>query len=150
MEQNNAFPLHISCGAIISRTNPDGKIEVLLLHRLKSDAWQYDSWHLPKGTQDAGETYEQTVTREIFEETGYKITPKEQLGELFSTYERDGSTRQKKTVYFICEAIDRPNDVVTEHDEIKWVELDEAIRLVSEFPIYEKEEDILKQFKETL
>lgn len=147
--QNNK-PLHISCGAILARENENDIIEVLLLHRFESEHWQYDSWHLPKGTQDSGETYKQTVTREVFEETGFRIKPLKQLGELNSTYQRDGTTRQKKTVYFICEVIDRPTDVVTEHDEVKWVPIDEAIDLVSKFPIYEKEEEILEKFKATL
>lgn len=144
------MPLHISCGAILHRVNENGVTEILLLHRLKSDIWEYDSWHLPKGTQDANETYEQTVTREIFEETGFRIKPQQQLGELSSTYERDGTTRQKKTIYFICDVIDRQNEEVTEHDEAKWIPIDEAIELVSNFPIYEKEEDILKKYKETI
>lgn len=150
MEQKNEFPLHISCGAILTQKNVAGEIEVLLLHRLKSDAWQYDSWHLPKGTQDADETYQETVTREVFEETGYRIVPKEQIGELYSTYERDRTTRQKRTIYFRCEVIKKENEEVTEHDELKWVPLDEAILLVSKFPIYEKEEDILQKFKESM
>lgn len=145
-----SFPLHVSCGAIMSRKNDKGITEIFLLHRFKNHEWKYDSWHLPKGTQDDGETYEQTVIREIFEETGFRIKPITQLGELYSTYERNGTTRQKKTIYFICNVIDRPNDQITEHDEAKWVPLDDAMRLVSTFPLYESEEEILRKYKESL
>ncbi|HVZ58310.1 MAG TPA: NUDIX domain-containing protein [Patescibacteria group bacterium] len=140
---NAPLAQHISCGCIMLRKNDLGQTEVLLLHRKKSPSWQYDSWHLPKGTKDGSESDEETVMREVFEETGYKIRVLHKVGELHSTYERNNQTITKLTKYFLCEELERVSDVVTEHDEIKWVELEKAKELLASFPIYEKEEDIL-------
>lgn len=141
--------VHISCGGIVYRKNASG-VEVLLLHRFKSNIWPYDSWHLPKGTKDREESDEETAKREIFEETGYVVKVLQEVGWLDSTYEKEGKVFNKKTHYFFCEPVERENDLVTEHDELSWVPIKQAINLVSTFPIYEKEEDILTKAMQIL
>jgi len=142
---------HISCGGIIYRkTNQE--IEILLLHRFKSDLWQYDSWHLPKGTKIVGETDEQTVERECLEETGYQVKVIRKIGSLKSTYKLDENSDAKKiTHYYLCQPVTQISKNVKEYDEIKWVEINQASKLLSEFKLWEKEEEILiKILKETL
>lgn len=53
------------CGVVVNK-----KGEILLLqHRF----WPEGSWGLPSGYMQKGETYAQTVAREIKEETGYSV-----------------------------------------------------------------------------
>ena len=106
-----------------------------------------DSWHLPKGTKKEGETNEETAQREILEETGYEVKIIKKLGSLNSTYEKEKKTILKITHYFICEPIVKTKQISREHDEMKWVSLEKAIELLSKFPIFEKEEEILLEFK---
>lgn len=137
-------PFHISCGGIVYK-NSKGGVKILLLHRFKSDEWPYDSWHLPKGTKHSNEADPQTVEREVFEETGYQVKVLNKVGSLKSNYDLDKNTKADKiTHYYLCEPIKKAEDQVEEHSEIKWVELNEAIELVSSFKIWEREEKILK------
>ena len=49
-------------------TNADG--EALLHHYLDASKWDY-----PAGMIEEGETHQQAAVRELFERTGYRITP---------------------------------------------------------------------------
>ena len=139
-------PFHLSCGAIIFRKTKKG-IRILLLHRFKSGKWPYDSWHLPKGTKQSGEKNQETVKRECLEETGWQVKVLKKIGSLKSTYKIDPQiTAQKITHYHSCRPIKKLNQQTGEHDEQKWVTLPKAIKLVSRFKIWEKEEEILKKF----
>lgn len=145
---SKSHPFHISCGAVTYRKNKRGEIEILLLHRLKTNHWPYDSWHLPKGTKRKGEREKETVKREVLEESGLEVEVLDKIGSLKSTYKIEGATIQKITYYFICKPIKRARKLVSEHDEIKWVSLKKATKLLSGFPIYEKEEEILEKLKQ--
>ncbi len=48
--------------------------EILLLHR-QSHKNQPNTWGLPAGKVETGESREQALTREIFQETGYVVDP---------------------------------------------------------------------------
>lgn len=145
-------PFGYSCGGIVWRKNKKGDIEILLLHRFKTDHWHYNSWHLPKGTMRQGETRKEAAKREIEEETGYAVVVKKYLGKLKSTwdYQDQGTLINKTTYYFICQPIKKLRSIRFEHGEIKWVEINKAIKRVAKFPIFEKEEVILKKFKQAL
>jgi 8-oxo-dGTP pyrophosphatase MutT (NUDIX family) len=54
-----------AAGGVLWRHNPEGALEVALVHRPR-----YDDWSFAKGKQDPGETDEVTALREVFEETG--------------------------------------------------------------------------------
>lgn len=140
-------PYHISCGGVVFRTDKDRDVGVLLLRRRKSKTWPYGSWHLPKGTRRTTETEEETVIREVLEETGYEVEPIKKLGQLESTYTMGDTTIYKTTFYYVCRPIGRVSKGDTEHNEVKWVLLRTAIKRVSEFPKWEKEEYILSRFE---
>lgn len=146
---NKNHPYGYSCGGVVWRKNKKGELEIVLLHFFKTDRWHYDSWHLPKGTMRQDETKKETARREIAEETGYRVAVKKYLGKLKSTWEFKGTTINKTTYYFIGQPIKKTRPIRFEHGEIKWVEINEAIKRVAKFPIFEKEEVILKKFKPT-
>ncbi len=112
-----------------------------------------DSWHLPKGTQEPGESPEETARREIIEETGYPITVVQYLGGLESTIERPGGIVPKLTHYFAAqptsEAPTTGGD--TEHDAVRFVPIEKLKNLLKEKRVknFEKEHLILETFLES-
>ncbi len=114
--------------------------KILLLHRNGTD-----SWHLPKGTQNLGETLEQTALREVKEETGLDIELLSYVGKLDSVYERNGNQIKKETNYFLAHATGGNMEIHdSEHDEIVFVEYQEALSRLEHFSLYEEEGKILK------
>ena len=69
-----------SCGGVVIFR---GKILVLY----KNYKNKYEGWVLPKGTVEAGESYEETALREVREETGLDISNAE--GGYLFTYKRE-------------------------------------------------------------
>lgn len=85
--------VHAADGLLIS---DNGKI-VLILR--KGETF-HDFWALPGGAVEEDETIEEALIREMKEETGVKVKPKEILG-IFSDPDRDPRGRVISTV-FIC------------------------------------------------
>lgn len=140
-------PHQVSCGGVVYRVGIRDKVEVLLLHRFKSKKWKYDSWHLPKGTQRVEETQKECAKREIKEETGFEVEVGKKLIDIESTFDMDGFTAHKTTHFFICTLLRRVGIGDREHDERKWVDLNEAKKLLGEFPIWEDEKRVLEEFE---
>lgn len=115
-----------SAGGVVHRT-VDGRQEILLVHRRRPVLWA-----LPKGTPDGGETLVETALRETREETGIAVEIEEPLGSITYFFVR-ASTRFHKTVHFF---LMRPvGGALEEHDhefdEVRWVEIDEALALMT-------------------
>ena len=111
-----------AAGGVVWREAGDG-VEVALVHRPK-----YDDWSLPKGKLDEGESFEDAALREVWEETGYRCRLGRELGD---THYHDNTGRPKVVRYWAmgdCEGEFQPNDEV---DELRWVSLDEAKRMLS-------------------
>ena len=107
-----------AAGGVVVR---DG--EVALVHRPR-----YDDWTLPKGKLDPGESFEQAAVREVEEETGLRAELVRELPA--TTYEVNG--RPKIVRYWLMEVADeRPFASNDETDELRWVPVDEALRLLS-------------------
>jgi 8-oxo-dGTP diphosphatase len=125
-----------AAGAVLWREAALG-IEVGLVHRPK-----YDDWSFPKGKLDPGESHEDAAVREVEEETGCTGA----LGRpLPPTSYVDGKGRPKTVRYWSMQLGTAgafvPNDEV---DEVRWVDLEEAERLLS----YEHDVDVLESFIE--
>jgi len=92
--------LHVSAGGVIYQSN-NHLIEIVLLYQRATQ-----SWHLPKGTKERGETRRQTAIRETREETGILTEIKKYLGWLPSIYFlSDGTKIHKKTHYYLMKPI---------------------------------------------
>jgi 8-oxo-dGTP pyrophosphatase MutT (NUDIX family) len=87
---------------------------------------------LPKGHVDPGETPLQAAEREVREETGIVGRPLTELGETRYWYRRDGRTIGKSVAFFLFEHVDGD---IADHDdeveEVRWVTLEDALRLLS-------------------
>jgi 8-oxo-dGTP pyrophosphatase MutT (NUDIX family) len=89
-------------------------------------------WALPKGTPAAGETLEETAVRETREETGLAVQVEEPIRSILYFFVR-GRTRFHKTVhFFLMRPIGGdPSEHDHEFDEVRWVQLEEALQLMT-------------------
>ncbi|MEX2555911.1 MAG: NUDIX hydrolase [Actinomycetota bacterium] len=120
-----------AAGGIVYRRRPDGELEVVLVHRPR-----HDDWSLPKGKVERGETIHKAAVREVEEETGLRVQRGTGIAQL--SY-RNGNGRPKHVDYFYMTPVGgelTPNDEV---DELRWVTLDEALRLLT----YDRDREML-------
>ncbi len=110
-------PVHAAGGVVLR----DGRLAVV--HRPR-----YDDWTLPKGKLDPDESFEDAALREVEEETGLRCRLVRELPAV--EYEVRG--RPKLVRYWAMEVADEtpfvPNDEV---DEVRWLEPQEALALLS-------------------
>lgn len=103
------------------------RYEIVLVHRPR-----YDDWSLPKGKPDGDERDEDTALREVEEETGLRCRLGAPVGE---TRYQDSRGRDKVVRYWLMEPPDpdstSPFVPNREVDEVRWLERDEADRLLT-------------------
>lgn len=131
------MPKEKSAGAIIFRKEgPTGypKIYYLLLH------YHSGHWEFPKGHIEEGESNEETVKREIAEETGIndvKIIPgfKKYIKYFFrQSYGLEGEAKKKApwifklVVFYIAETRTKEVKISSEHSGFLWLPLEEAVK----------------------
>jgi 8-oxo-dGTP pyrophosphatase MutT (NUDIX family) len=110
---NNVVPAAVACIA-------DEVGRILLEHRVDNDLWA-----LPGGTHDFGESIEQTVVREVREETGLDVEVIGLVG-IYSDPKHviaysDGEVRQQFTLAFRCRVLGGVLAKDSESQELRWV-----------------------------
>lgn len=108
-------------GLVVRRQS--GILEIVVVHR----PVQHD-WSFPKGKLEPGETLETAALREVWEETGMTCDLLRFIGH---TEYVDRKGRPKTVAYWIMAAeggLFSPNEEV---DELRWLSLDLASRLLS-------------------
>jgi 8-oxo-dGTP diphosphatase len=107
---------------------------ILVLRRAPSVTYKPGHWDLPGGHLAMGETFEQCLAREVAEETGLRIEPERLLG---LTQALDGPYAQ---IVFACTVVAagpiRLEDF--EHDEARWLMLDELKAAAPLIPYLER------------
>src|SRR3954452_21194821 len=120
-----------AAGGVLWRTNDNGRVEILLIHRP-----QRNDWSLPKEKLRRGENPRRGALREVREETGMRCD----LGpELPATRYADAKGRDKRVRYWVMRVSSgrfRPNREV---DFVRWFEFDEAMAMLS----YDRDRDVL-------
>ncbi len=124
-----------AAGAVAWRPGPDGRPEILLVHRRK-----YDDWSLPKGKVEPGEVLPVTAVREVLEEGGARLA----LGRRLDSVRYNVGGRPKRVHYWsasVASVDDRavPNDEV---DQIEWVDADRAAERIS----YNRDNAVIADF----
>ncbi|TVT19319.1 NUDIX domain-containing protein, partial [Amycolatopsis rhizosphaerae] len=107
-------------------TNADGHI---LVHRRTDN----DLWALPGGGMDFGESIADTVTREVYEETGLHVQPRHVIA-VYSDPKHvfaysDGEVRQEFSVCIACDLVGGTLRISDESRELKFAAPDEVLNL---------------------
>lgn len=111
-----------AAGAVLYRTEGQTPL-CAVVHRPR-----YDDWSLPKGKVDPGESLPVTAVREIEEETGFVATVRSRIAT--TAYPLKENIR-KEVTYWSALAHSGEFEPNSEVDELRWLPVDEAKRLVS-------------------
>lgn len=126
--------LEKSAGAVVFHRN--GEPQYLLLHA--------KHWEFPKGLIDAHESEQDAAVREVREETGLDILLEPEFKETVQYFYRrkeGGALVKKQVVYFLGEARVREHKISWEHQEARWVKMEQGLELLE----YENLREILKR-----
>jgi 8-oxo-dGTP pyrophosphatase MutT (NUDIX family) len=117
-------------------------VEVALVGRSHSGMWA-----LPKGTPEAGETFEQVAVREVQEETGLEVRLITYIGNISYSFVHDKIRFQKQVRHFLFEAVGGDTSLHdAEYDRVEWFSIPEALRRLT----YQNEVNILSQAEDIL
>jgi mutator protein MutT len=107
-----------------------------------------NTWCLPKGSIEKGESPEEACQREVQEETGIKGKILEKLGEVNYWYYSREKQRVKKTVYFFL--LSYAGGDIQKHDfeveEVRWFPLHKAKQVLT----YKDEKEIMEKAEQKL
>ena len=123
-------PLVRAAGGIVVRNGC-----VVLVHRPK-----YDDWSFPKGKLEADEAWEDAAVREVEEETGLRAELGEEVGRTHYVV-LEGA---KEVRYYRMTADGEPH-AQNEVDEVRWVPIADAARLLS----HERDRTLLEKVSDT-
>jgi Phosphohistidine phosphatase SixA len=124
-------PVRAAGGIVLRGDGPDRS--VALVHRPR-----YDDWSFPKGKLDDGEDEAMAALREVEEETGLRCRLGPSVGAV--TY-RDRRGRAKVVRYFRMDADGGRFTPNHEVDDLRWVPIEDAVRLLS----YAHDRSLLRQ-----
>jgi 8-oxo-dGTP pyrophosphatase MutT (NUDIX family) len=128
-----------SAGTILYKESPSGKMYLLL---------NYPSghWDFVKGNIEKGETFKETVVREVREETGITdiafVDGFEDKVEYY--YQRDGEVIHKEVVFFLASTRIDNVKLSHEHQDFVWLSFDEALKKLT----YKTAKKLFKKVKE--
>ena len=119
----------ISCGAIIIEEFDENK-HILLIKQFKNS----DSWGIPKGHVELGESLSDCALREVKEETGISVSVHEKIDEVIF----DLGTKKKKVIVFSGSVSDKKlsktidlSHTNNEVDDARWFNIKNLPKLVS-------------------
>lgn len=124
-DQANAKTVPIAAsGGVIIRRRGSGNLEVVICGRRSPQTWS-----LPKGKPEPGESVHETAAREVREETGLEVEIQKRIGDIHYSFMRpeDGAVCNKTVTFYLM----RPTGGdMAEHDpefdDVQWVDPDEA------------------------
>lgn len=146
------MPREKSAGAIIFRKE-DNNIYYLLLHYAASEPGKKGHWGLSKGHVEGGETDEQTMRREVKEETGIEDLKiingfKEKEKYFFRrVYGLQGQAREtapwvfKLVIFYLAETETKNIKLSPEHTDFEWLSFDQAIKKIN----YKNSKELLRK-----
>lgn len=123
-----------AAGGVAWRLDAGGGVEVCLVHRPR-----YGDWSLPKGKLEPGEHPLLAAVREVAEESDVRAVPQVRLPTV--RYRSEG--RPKAVDYWSMRAVGEGGfQPDTEVDDVRWLGVDDAVRLVS----YPHDAEVLAAF----
>jgi len=141
------MPIEKSAGAVVFRREGN-KICYLLLHYPSTSKAPRDYWDFPKGHIEKGEKIEDTVKREVEEETGLKdIKFVEGFKEWIKYFFRfKGKNIFKIVTFLLAETKTKKVKISPEHIGYKWLPFEEALSQLS----FKNAREILKKANDYL
>jgi 8-oxo-dGTP pyrophosphatase MutT (NUDIX family) len=128
--------LILAAGGLVIRQSGPNRIEIAIVHRPIREDWSY-----PKGKVEPKETLTECALREVLEETGLSCRIVSFVG---TTEYRDRKDRRKIAAYWVMTPDGGRFRSSEEVDEMRWVELGEAARLLT----YERDRELLVTLQE--
>ena len=123
-----------SCGAIIFRLEEYKPMYLLL--------YGPSYWGFTKGLNEKNESEEETAIREAAEETGIKIKLLQGFKETIKyIYRFNNELISKEAVFFIAEAKSKEVKISKEHEDFKWADFEDAIKLMK----HKNQKEMLKR-----
>jgi 8-oxo-dGTP pyrophosphatase MutT (NUDIX family) len=118
-----------SAGGVVVRFEGSTPYLVVGMRRRERDG---QTWTLPKGTPNAGETREETALREVAEETGLEVRINAPLDSIRYEFVQRGTRIHKTVHYFLMEPV---GGDLARHDHefeaVRWIRFDEAPGLLT-------------------
>ena len=130
-----------SAGAVIFMPHKEGN-KYLLLH------YEAGHWDFPKGNIEEGEEEEETVRREVEEETGIKKIDilKGFKEKIHYFYRLKGELRSKDVVFYLAKTETSKVKISFEHIGYGWLSFDKALEKLT----YKNSKEILEKANEFL
>lgn len=101
--------------------------QLLIIQRASDDEVHPGTWELVGGKLDFGETLEQALEREVFEETGLRVTVQQLL---YATTFLTDPNRQVALMTYLAHPVATIVTLSAEHSDARWVTADEARQLL--------------------
>lgn len=98
------------------------KDDLVLICRRKPEKSLGGYWEFPGGKVEDGESYEESLLRELIEELNLKVEIKQHFFDTVHHYDK-GSI---ELISFICESEDIATES-TDHDRLEWVNVDDLL-----------------------
>jgi mutator protein MutT len=118
----------ISAGGVVF--NKDGQVLLVSAGSLRDRSKLH--WKFPKGHIEGEETSEEAALREVEEETSIQAEIISKLGDSKYTYILKDEKIFKIVIWFIMKEVSgKPKPQAGEIEEVKWVEAEEALKLLS-------------------
>jgi bis(5'-nucleosidyl)-tetraphosphatase len=115
-----------SAGAILFRRTPKGRVYLLL-------RYPAGHWDFPKGNVEKGERPEETMAREVREETGLvdisRVEGFQRTIEYY--YMRGGRKVHKEVIFFLAETHEEKVTLSFEHQQFAWLSYPGALKTVT-------------------
>ena len=117
-------------GVLVRRMRGCWWVAAIRPHR---DHHSRETWVLPKGHIEPGESAAETAVREAYEETGLRMRVERKLGDVRYVYTWDGERVFKVVSFFLLRPVsgrlgNLPPGMEVEVEEVRWLPLDEAPR----------------------
>lgn len=109
----------------------DSHGQILIIKRAKKDTFP-GRWELPGGGIDSGERPEESIEREVFEETGLSVKALRPFSVI--THENHNRTQDIVRITYECQLLDAKEVVLTEdHDDYRWVDIEKLNSLINKY-----------------
>lgn len=125
---DSELPVVRLAGAVVY-AHHEGTTYLALVHDI------FGHWTMAKGKLEEGESEEQGLMREVQEELGVPVTPKEKLGvNSYSTFHPEKGKIRKETTYFLAEAPFKELTLEKKEekgglDDVRWFKLSDIVDL---------------------